>query len=169
MNKKINKIPIEKLKTTIFSTLILLLIGGGLYGCGSKKPIIRKNVTFRITSEADINNAQPVYIVIRKVNKKKFLVENYDEIAELVYADPPDDSVLAWKAILPEKKEKVKVAIPSKSDIGIYGMFTQPDENWKTIINSPFGKKYDILIKDKSIKYRKKGFWVRIKELFKPT
>ena len=162
-----SKVPFVELKITILSTLVLLLIAGSLCGCGGKKPLLQKHVTFRITPDADINNAQPVYLVIRKVNKTSFLVEDYDEVAKLVYADPPDDSLLAWKALLPGKKEEIKVAIPSESDVGIYGMFTQPDENWKIMIKSPLGSEYDIMIQDNRLKYRGKGgFWTWLKGIF---
>jgi len=99
--------------------------------------------------------------VIRDVNKKSFLIEDYDEIADLVYTDPPEESLLSWHVVLPGRKKEITVEVPGKSDIGIYGMFTQPGENWKIMFERPLESEYEIIIQDNSLQYKKEknGFW----------
>lgn len=41
---------------------------------------------------------------------------------------------------------------PKKSDIGIYGLFTQPGNSWKLMIPKPLEKKYRITIETNNIK-----------------
>ena len=165
MCKRIKEVQIVMLRIAILSTLALMMIGGSLSGCGGK-PLLQSRVTFSITPDPGINNGQPLYVLIRKVNKKNFLIQDYDEIADLVYADPPDESLLGWQAILPGKKEEIKIETPNESDIGIYALFTRPDENWKLMIQRPLGSKYDIIVQDTGMKWAKGGFWAWLKGLF---
>lgn len=148
MSKIVKEAPLSRLKASTVSTLVLLLIMGSLCGCAGK------GITFRIMPDESTNNGQPLYIVIREVNKKSFLIEDYEEIADLLHADPPDESLLAWHVVLPGKKEKIKVERPIKSDVGIYGMFTRPEENWKIMLERPLRPKYEIIIRDNSLEYR---------------
>ena len=131
----------------VVCTLVVMLIMAGMTGCSSKK-----KVTFLITSEPGSNNGRPVYVLVREVNRKDFFIEYYDDIADMIYADPQDDSLLNWQMFLPGEKKKVKVVTPKKSDIGIYGLFTQPGNSWKLMIPKPLEKKYRITIETNNIK-----------------
>ena len=164
MNKLFNSFFIPRLKETVFS-LVFLLILGILYGCGGNLGLAKRNITFHVMPDSSINNGQPLYIVIRKVNKKSFLLESYDEIADMVYSDPPDESLLAWHPLLPGKKDKIKVEKPKKNEVAIYAMFTQPGEGWKIMLKSPLGSKYDINIKNDNLTYRKAGLWARLRRI----
>ena len=168
MSKIIKEVFLSRLNVTMVSILVLLLIMGSLCGCAGNKIMLQKKITFSIMPDESSNNKRPLYVVIRKVNKKSFLIEDYDEIADLVYIDPPDESLLAWHVILPGKKEDIKVEIPGKTDVGIYAMFTQPEENWKIMLERPFWEEYEIIIQDNQIGYRKvkNGFWVWLKGIF---
>ena len=141
--------------------LVMLLIMVSICGCAGNKSQLHNKITFCIKPDKSANNAQPLYIVIRDVNKKNFLIEDYDEIADLVYADPQDESLLSWHVVIPGRKEEITVEVPSKSDVGIYGMFTQPEENWKIMFERPLESEYEIIIQDSSLKYRKEKnrFW----------
>lgn len=166
MNRRAKKVPIKRLRIALVSTLALIMVAGCLCGCGGKKALSHSRVTFTVTPEPGINDAQPFYVVIREVNKKSFLMENYDKIADSVYADPPDKSLLGSQVILPGKTEVIKVAIPSESDIGIYALFTRPGENWKIMITKPLGSKYDIVVQNTGMEHAKGGFWAWLKGLF---
>jgi hypothetical protein len=154
-------------ETTLFSwhatgtmlILSLLLVMGSLYGCG-KSTVKKEQITFNIIPDSSINDERPVYIVIRKVNKMEFLVENYDGISDMVYANPPNESLLAWHMLLPGQKEKIQVIKPDKSDIGVYVLFTSPGENWKMILENPLKSEYNINVKNNELEeYRKGFFW----------
>ena len=154
------------MRSALISTLALIMIVGSLSGCGGKKPLFQSRITFTVTPDPGINNEQPFYVVIREVNKKSFLIEDYNEIADLVYADPPDESLLGWQAILPGKKEEMKVETPNDSDIAIYALFTRPAGNWKIMVTRPLGSKYDIAVQDTGMIHAKGGFWAWLKGLF---
>lgn len=161
MSKIIKEVFHSRMKVRTLGILVVLLIMASICGCAGNKFLHQKKVTFCIKPDKSANNAQPLYIVIRDVDKKSFLIEDYDEIADLVYTDSPDESLLTWHVVLPGKKEEITVKVPGKSDVGIYGMFTQPEENWKIMFERPLEAEYEIIIQDNSLKYKKekKGFW----------
>jgi hypothetical protein len=142
------------------SILALLLFMGSLHGCGGPKVIPKEQVTFYIAPDSSVNDQRPVYIVFRKVNTKSFLTENYDAIADMVYADPPDESLLAWQVLMPGQNEKVLVTKPEKLSIGVYVLFTQPGERWKMLLEKPLEPEYRITIKKNALdEYRKGILW----------
>ncbi len=120
-----------------FTILILLTC---LSGCGASK------IKIVFDPASDSNYGQPVYVVVRKVTRKKFLVENYNTIADMVIADSKDEDILALKVLLPGEKTKIKIEKPAESAIGIYGMFSSPENSWKILLNDPLEKKYKILL-----------------------
>ncbi len=142
---------------SIFALLILI---GSINGCGGAKAVPKEQVTFHIVPDASVNDQQPVYMVIRKVNKKNFLTENYDAIADMVYAEPPDESLLTWSILMPGKNETILVAKPDTLSIGVYVLFTQPGEKWKMLLEKPLGSEYKIDIKNNALEeYRKGLLW----------
>lgn len=156
-----------QIKATLFSwytaraviILTLLLITGILYGCGGGA-VKKEFITFQIMPDTSINDERPVYIVIRKVNKMEFLIENYDGIAGTVFANPPDESVLAWHMLLPGQNEKIAVVMPEKADIGVYVLFASPGDNWKMILEKPLKSEYKINVKNNELEeYRKGLLW----------
>jgi hypothetical protein len=124
------------------------------------KVIPKEQVTFHIAPNASVNNQRPVYIVFRKVNTKNFLTESYDNIADMVYADPPDESLLAWHILMPGQNEKVLVTKPDKLSLGVYVLFTQPGEKWKMLLEKPLKSEYKISIQKNVLEeYRKGILW----------
>ncbi len=141
------------------SILAVLLLMGSFYGCGPKA-VPKEQVTFYITPDESVNDQRPVYLVIRKVNKKNFLTENYDDIADIVYAEPPDESLLGWHILMPGQNEKILVTKPDTLSIGVYILFTQPGEKWKMLLEKPLESEYKITIKKNALEeYRKGLLW----------
>jgi hypothetical protein len=161
MRKMIKEVSLSRIKVRTLGTLVVLLMIASIFGCAGNQFLNQKNVTFCIQPDKRANNAQPFYIVIRDVDKKSFLIEEYDDIADLVYTDSPDEHFLTWHVVLPGRKEEITVEVSGKSDLGIYSMFTQPGENWKMMFERPLEPEYDIIIQDNSLTYKKekKGFW----------
>jgi len=150
----------ERYASVILIVLLLLVIIGCLYGCGKSTTVKKDQIIFNITPDSRINDERPVYIVIRKVNKMDFLVDNYDCVSDMVYANPPNESLLAWHLLMPGQKEKIQVIKPDASDIGVYVLFTNPGENWKLILEAPLKPKYQIKVKNNELEeYTKGAFW----------
>ncbi len=143
------------LKINFIKFFILLLIIAFVSGCGG----IGHNVNLKFKPGLNVNNSKPFYVVIRKVTKTNFLIDDYNKIAEMVYSDPPDESLLGWHVMLPGQKKDINVKKPDNSSIGIYGLFTNPGKNWKIMIDSPLGSKYKIDLLDNNLKFNKYGFW----------
>lgn len=144
----------------VVSILALLLFMGSFHGCGGAKAVPKEQVTFFIVPDGSINDQRPVYIVIRKVNKKNFLTENYDDIADMVYAEPPDESLLTWRILMPGQNEKILVTKPDTLSIGVYVLFTQAGEKWKMLLEKPLESEYKINIKKNALEeYRKGLLW----------
>ncbi len=169
MSKIIKEIFFSRMKVRMSGTLVVFLIMASICGCAGNKFLHqKKKVTFCIKADKSANNAQPLYIVIRDVDKKSFLIEDYDEIADLVYTDSLEESLLTWHVVLPGGKEDIAVEVPGKADVGIYAMFTKPEENWKIMFERPLESEYKIIIQDNSLKYEKEknGFWKWLLEIF---
>ncbi len=148
------KIISPKLPDCLLTIVLFLTLIGLLNGCASIKKFLapkKETVAFAFETGAETNNGKPVYVVIRTVNKKKFLTQSYDQIADMVYADPPVPSLLAWHMLLPGKKEKIQVEKPEEAAIGVYVLFTQPGMKWKIMLKEPFEKKYDIVLLKNSL------------------
>ena len=158
MSKTIKERYPLNLKRNSAKIFILLLIIGFFTGCGG----MGHNVSLKFKPDLNANNGKPFYIVIRKVTKTSFLIDEYNEIAGMVYSDPQDKSLLAWHVMLPGQKEKIKIKKPDKLSIGIYGLFSNPGQNWKVMIDSPLESKYKIDLQDNSLKFSKYGFWEKI-------
>jgi hypothetical protein len=139
---------------------LLLFIMGSFHGCGGAKAVPKEQVTFFVAPDKSINDERPVYIVIRKVNKKNFLTESYDNIVDMVYAEPPDESLLSWHILMPGQNEKILVTKPDKLSIGVYVLFTHPGEKWKMLLEKPLKSEYKIDIKKNVLEeYRKGLLW----------
>jgi type VI secretion system VasD/TssJ family lipoprotein len=145
----------------VFSILALVLVVGGFYGCaGSKDSVKKEIITLTVNPDSSSNDGRPVYIVIRKANIKNFLAEDYDTIVDIVHAEPSDETLLAWRILLPGKQEKIEVVKPDKSSLGVYVLFTNPGENWKMMFEIPLESKYNINVKRNVLEdQRKRAFW----------
>jgi len=139
--------------------VLLLLVMGCLHGCGKSTTVKKEQTIFNIIPDFRINDERPVYVVIRKVNRMDFLIDNYDCISDMVYANSPNESLLAWRMLMPGKKEKIQVIKPDKSDIGVYVLFTNPGENWKLILEAPLKPEYQIKVKNNELEEYTKGFF----------
>jgi hypothetical protein len=153
-------------ETTFFTGLLtgaiiffsLLVITGSLNGCG-KSTVKKDLITFNIIPDSRVNDERPVYIVLRKVNRMEFLIDNYDGISEMILANPPNESILLWQMIMPGQKETIQVVRPDKFDIAIYALFISPGENWKMLLESPLKPEYTINIKSNELEEYHKGFF----------
>jgi hypothetical protein len=139
-------------RTQFIVAVMTSVLLAGLCGCAKNR------MSFKIQSNYNTNDEQPVCIVIRSVNYNNFLTESYQDIAGMVYADPPNPTVIASHIILPGTKEKIEIEIPPKELVGVYSLFKEPDI-WKVILRRPFDKKYYIILEHNRIVIKKRGLF----------
>jgi hypothetical protein len=152
MLKTIQAVFSEYFKNGAVAVLFLIAVTGSLYisGCG-KGAVKIDELVINVISDKQINDGRSVYIVLRTVNRMEFMVENYDGISDMVFANPQDNSVIANQMILPGKNEVIHIQKPEKNGIGIYALFSTPGDNWKIMIEPPFKPEYRIKVKKNRI------------------
>lgn len=125
-----------------------------MQACGGPKHL--KKIDFVFIAGEKANEERSVYIVVRKINKKVFLDESYEDITGTIYADPRDQNLLASRVLIPGQEEKITLEIinPDEASIAIYGLFTNPGKNWKLLFESPLETKYLINIKENNLECR---------------
>lgn len=110
----------------------LLLASGCLTGgCTS-------TLRFSISASDDTNKGTPVYLVVRKVDGQTFLAEHYGAVAQKVFQNTPDKSILQRQIIFPGQTEVLKIEKPEDGNLGVYVLFSQPGENWRIPLQAPF-------------------------------
>jgi predicted component of type VI protein secretion system len=122
-----------------------------MQACSGPKYV--KKVDFTLIADEKANGERSVYIVIRKMNQKVFLSESYDDVANTVFAEPRDQSLLAWRILMPGQEEKIKLEIikPDEVNIGVYGLFANPGKNWKLLLETPLESKYSIKVRESDL------------------
>ena len=107
-------------------------------GCGGSTPQVRAKPTVRleVTAGKDTNHGGPLYVVVRKLDQAGFLAEDYDAIADRLFGEPRDPSVLRKAIVRPGEV----VAIDADRDLadgeilGVYFLFSMPGDNWRLAI-----------------------------------
>ena len=100
-------------------------------GCAS-------TLKFKVTADAETNKSTPVYLVVRSVDGQTFLAEHYNAVAEKVFQNKPDKTILERKIIFPGQTEVIQIEPPENGNIGVYVLFSDPGENWRIPLQSPF-------------------------------
>jgi hypothetical protein len=109
------------------------------------------HMTLTVKANYDTNRGNPVYVLVRSVNEKAFLTESYQDVIGIVFKDPPDPSILAYQVIVPGQKQKLRVEKPADTPIGVYCLYTEPDEQWKMMLPQPLHSRYLILLEKNRI------------------
>ncbi|UCG21827.1 MAG: hypothetical protein JSU80_04420 [Deltaproteobacteria bacterium] len=131
---------ISRFKSVLLSTMLISVL---IAGCGNKH-VPPPQIVFTIESENEANDGQPFHCAIRSVNAKQFLTEGYDGVANMLFANPPDSTVLATIVILPGDEQELQINKPDQNDLGFYCFFTQPGDPWKVRLEQPLGEEYEI-------------------------
>lgn len=135
-----------------------------LVGCGGRKPAPPPKMTLNVQSDPASNQGQVFYLVARSVTDRQFLTDTYQSVASLVFADPPDPALLGSHAVIPGRKQVLKVVQPTQNALGFYFLFTEPGDQWKRMVSQPLASTYDIHINndDSVIIEPHKGFFRRL-------
>ena len=115
----------------IAATAIIWGLSGVVAGCAS-------NIRFSITADDQTNKATPVYVVVRSVDGQTFLAEHYNAVAEKVFQNKPDETILERTIIFPNQTEVIQIEHPESGNLGVYVLFSEPGENWRIPLQSPF-------------------------------
>lgn len=148
---------------------VAILIAFWTCGCAKKAgPATPPQITFVIESTTATNNGQPFYVVIRSCNSGEFVTNSYESVAGSVFANPPDPNVLAFREILPGYEQKIMANMPETDAAGVYCLFTEPGDEWKTMLPQPLESKYEVtlgkneIVKTERFVRKRKGFIQRI-------
>jgi hypothetical protein len=139
--------------------LVLSIVALGMLGCVGgcgKKQITPPQMTFTIKSDSETNDGQPFYVLFRAVNEAEFVTDSYQDIAKMVFADPPDASFLGTQVVVPGQKKKIKVEQPMKNTVGVYGLYSEPAEHWRVMLSKPLSSKYVIVFEKNEMTAKKK-------------
>jgi predicted component of type VI protein secretion system len=89
-----------------------------------------------ITAGKDTNHGGPLYVVVRKLEQAGFLADDYDAIADKLFVEPRDPSLLR-KAIVRPGDVVVVEADRTLADgeiFGIYFLFSVPGDAWRLAV-----------------------------------
>jgi hypothetical protein len=131
---------------------LALLAQLALYGCSADGPQ-KPEIDFYVDPSYEVNDGRIVYLMARTVNEKQFLDESYTEIAGKAFPKSDDPELLKVQPIYPGQKIKVHVSGPEKGHIAIYFMFTDPGNNWRSILELPLQDAYGIELPDRNHVY----------------
>ena len=107
--------------------------------CGGAKPVVRPKeppLHLEITAGKDTNQGGPLYVVVRKLEQAGFLADDYDQIADRLFVEPRDPSVLRKAIVRPGNVTTVE-AEPELADgeiLGIYFMLSVPGDAWRIAV-----------------------------------
>jgi predicted component of type VI protein secretion system len=109
-------------------------------GCGGAAAQVRPKqppVRLEITAGKDTNQGGPLYVVVRKVDRAGFLAEDYDAIADRLFGEPRDPSVLRKAIVQPGAVVTVEAArdLADGEILGVYFLFSLPGDDWRLAIS----------------------------------
>jgi predicted component of type VI protein secretion system len=107
-------------------------------GCGGAAAQVRKPapVHLEITAGKDTNHGGPLYVVVRKLDQAGFLADDYDAIADRLFAEPRDLSILRKVIVRPGQAITVDADrdLADGEILGIYFLFSVPGDSWRLAI-----------------------------------
>ena len=106
--------------------MALLLLGG----CAT-------SVRIEVQSSEKTNGGRPLYMMVRTVDSRALLSEDYASASALVFTHPPDKSVQKVQTVLPGKPVVLNLPRPEESELALYFFFTQPGDKWRVPLSQP--------------------------------
>ena len=89
-----------------------------------------------ITAARDSNQGGPLVVVVRRTDRAGFLAEDYDAIADGVFARPGDPAVVRKAIVRPGQRVTLDVprATAQGEVLGLYFLFSTPGDRWRLAI-----------------------------------
>ncbi|MBL4850468.1 MAG: hypothetical protein JKY65_33540 [Planctomycetes bacterium] len=134
----------RRLVARISSALFVLaaLLGSGC--SSSSAPDLTVELTIEVTSKEETNAGRPFYAVIRAVEEATYITDSYEGIADRIFANPRDPSILRAEVIYPGVPVEWTVHQPEALSVGVYFLFTDPGDGWKIIRSAPLPKAIEV-------------------------
>jgi predicted component of type VI protein secretion system len=107
--------------------------------CGGAKPQVKPKeppLHVEITAGKDTNHGGPLYVVVRKLEQAGFLADDYDAIADRLFVEPRDPSVLRKAIVRPGNVVTVEAdrELADGEILGIYFLFSVPGDAWRLAV-----------------------------------
>jgi hypothetical protein len=106
--------------------------------------------TVNVKSPPGANQGRPLYMVIRAVDSKQYMVETYADVAAKVVN--PDDSVLQTTVVYPGTVKRIRVKLPPEMPVAISFLFTTPDGAWQELLDVPVPERIDLELQESRIR-----------------
>lgn len=96
------------------------------------RPQVSADLVVVVSSDQDANGGNPVHMMIRSVDAKTLSIESYEAAADVLFASPPDPSVLDATVIFPERQVRRSVVPSDAEGLGLYFFVADEDPaNWR--------------------------------------
>jgi hypothetical protein len=120
-------------------------------GCGGAAAQLRPKAPplhLEITSGKDTNHGGPLYVVVRKIDQAGFLADDYDAIADRLFAQPPDPAVLRKAIVRPGERVSLNADrdLADGEILGVYFLFSVPDNDWRLAVVDPHVQQVTIVL-----------------------
>jgi len=107
--------------------------------CRGAKPQIKPKeppLQVAITAGKDTNRGSPLYVVVRKLEQAGFLADDYDAIADKLFVEPRDPSILRKAIVRPGSITTVEAdrELAEGEILGIYFMLSIPGDAWRLAV-----------------------------------
>ena len=102
--------------------------------------------TVKITVETkrDTNSGRPLYAVVRSVDNRTYLAEDYASVSEKVFKYPPDQSILRSDVVIPGEAKSFMLKEPEEGDLALYFFFTTPGDKWSLSLARPLPTRVEV-------------------------
>jgi hypothetical protein len=109
----------------------LLALGLGVTtGCATTTRVYVK-------STQQTNDGNTLYMMVRNVDGKTVVNEQYQDVAAKLFADPPDQSVVVGQPLFPGNPATVTISESDAKQVVVYFFFTKPLTNWRVPLPRP--------------------------------
>jgi len=90
-----------------------------------------------VKSTAQTNAGRPLHMLVRGVDVKTYREDSYAAVADKVVR--PDPTVLGSTVLFAGREQTLSVRSPEEEDqaVAVYFMFTEPERDWKTLVDKP--------------------------------
>ncbi len=110
--------------------LLLLLGCATLFGCSTTTRLYVK-------STQQTNDGNTLYMMVRNVDGKTAVNEQYQDIAAKLFADPPDPSVIVGQPVFPGNTVNLTLSDSDTKQVVLYFFYTKPLTNWRVPLPRP--------------------------------
>jgi predicted component of type VI protein secretion system len=122
--------------TARLALVVLALLAGCSRAPKPARPAPAPTFRLDVEARADANRGGPVYVVIRRIDRARFLADEYDSIARGLFAREPDPGVLAKRSVGPGQKARIEVPreVGRGEVLAVYALFSAPGPGWRLAV-----------------------------------